>query len=136
MPEALAIGESSTRTAQRQYRRPPPPTPYPPPPPPPPGRLSFGLASFTVNDRPSAICPFIPAIAAWASWSEPISTNPNPFDRPVSRSWMACAVWTAPSAPTISRSWSSVTPYPRLPTYNFFPTVSHLTGPNGPEADG
>src|SRR5438105_2822114 len=36
-------------------------------------------------------------MAAWASWSVVISTNPNPFDRPVSRSVMSWARWTLPS---------------------------------------
>jgi hypothetical protein len=35
-------------------------------------------------------------MAAWASASEPISTNPNPFDRLVSRSTMIWALWTVP----------------------------------------
>jgi hypothetical protein len=35
-------------------------------------------------------------MAAWASWSEPISTKPNPFERPVSRSAMICADCTVP----------------------------------------
>ena len=30
-------------------------------------------------------------MAAWASWSVPISTKPKPFERPVSRSMMTWA---------------------------------------------
>jgi hypothetical protein len=33
-------------------------------------------------------------MAAWASWSLPISTKPKPFERPVSRSMMT---WASPS---------------------------------------
>ena len=36
-------------------------------------------------------------MAACASASEPISTNPNPFERLVSRSTMTCALWTDPN---------------------------------------
>src|SRR5439155_20106989 len=95
-----------------------------------------GLASLTVRARPSTIWPFIPLMAAWASWSLFISTNPNPFDRPVSRSVMSWARWTLPYGANSSCSWDSVTSNDRFPTYNFLPTVSHLTGPCGPETDG
>lgn len=63
-------------------------------------------------------------MAAWASWSEPISTNPNPFDRPVSRSMMTCADTTAPYGVNMSCNWESVTPQLRFPTYNFLPTTN------------
>ena len=49
-------------------------------------------------------------MAAWASWSLPISTNPNPLDRPVSRSMMTCADCTVPCSPNICSSVASVTP--------------------------
>jgi hypothetical protein len=40
------------------------------------------LASLTVNDRPFITCPLIARMAASPSWSDDISTNPNPFNRP------------------------------------------------------
>jgi len=49
-------------------------------------RPLFWRASLTVSARPSISFPLQPAMAAWASWSEPISTKPKPFERPVSRS--------------------------------------------------
>src|SRR6266851_4311923 len=60
-------------------------------------------------------------MAAWASWSLPISTKPNPLERPVSRSMITCADCTAPWAPNIC--WRSLSPTPnaKLPTYNFLP---------------
>ena len=36
------------------------------------------------------------AMAAWASWSLPISTKPKPLERPVSRSMITCADSTVP----------------------------------------
>ncbi len=39
----------------------------------------------------------MPSIADWASASEPISTKPKPFERPVSRSIMTFAELTTPN---------------------------------------
>ena len=74
------------------------------------GRSSRGLASLTVRVRPSDCWPFRVVIAAWASWSLVISTNPNPLDRPVSRSMMTCADFTAPCGVNICSRAPSVTP--------------------------
>jgi hypothetical protein len=49
-------------------------------------------------------------MAAWASWSEPISTNPNPLDRPVSRSMMTWADSTVPNGSNIFSRSPFVTP--------------------------
>src|SRR2546430_14025271 len=57
-------------------RRPPPPELL---------RSSHGLASYTVSARPTWPLLSRAAIAAWASASEPISTNPKPLLRPVAR---------------------------------------------------
>src|SRR5262249_21748200 len=60
-------------------------------------------------------------MAACASASLPISTKPNPLDRPVSRSMITCADWTVPCASkSCCRSLSAI-PYGRWPTYNFLP---------------
>src|SRR5947209_6544254 len=61
-------------------------------------------------------------MAAWASWLEPISTKPKPFERPVSRSMMTWADCTVPCGANIASRSASVTPYARLPTYNFAAT--------------
>jgi hypothetical protein len=49
-------------------------------------------------------------MAALASWSVPISTNPNPFERPVSRSLMTWADSTLPNGANICSKALSVTP--------------------------
>ena len=57
--------------------------------------LSRGRASLTVSDRPSPSWPLKAVMAGWASASLPISTKPNPLDRPVSRSMIT---WAANSS--------------------------------------
>jgi len=55
-------------------------------------------------------------MAAWASWSEDISTKAKPFDRPVSRSMMTWADRTVPCCPNRADTSESVAPNVRLPT--------------------
>src|SRR5438552_2418715 len=62
-------------------------------------------------------------MAAWASASELISTNPNPFERFVSRSTMICALCTVPNWENKASRSDWLTPYVRLPTYSFLPTI-------------
>ena len=57
--------------------------------------------SLTVSGRPSTSAPFIAWMAACASASLPISTKPNPFDRPVSRSMITWADTTLPCGANI-----------------------------------
>src|SRR6202035_3892597 len=83
-----------------QRPRPPPPPPRPPrspprspplPPrsrPPPPECSVLGRASFTLSVRPPTCEPFNPVMAFSPSSLLPISTKPNPRERPVSRSVM------------------------------------------------
>src|SRR5262249_33748482 len=104
----------------------PPPPPPPPKPPRPPGRSSRGRASFTTNLRPPTSLSCIPSIAACPSCGLDISTNPNPFERPVSRSTMTCADSTVPNGSNIACRSESLTLYGRLPTYNFFATEGLL----------
>src|SRR5918996_934514 len=82
--------------------RPPPPLrppPKPPRPPPPPRlpRSSRGRASLTVRLRPLNSLPLNCEIAASPSSLEDISTNPNPRERPVSRSSITEADSTVPA---------------------------------------
>ena len=51
----------------------------------------------------------MPLMAAWASASEPISTKPKPFERPVSRSIMTLAEATEPNCEKACCSDSSRT---------------------------
>src|SRR5207247_809043 len=71
--------------ASGDYQRPRPPPPPPPYPPPPPerGRSSRGLASLTVRERPFIMVPLRELMAASASDSFSISTNPKPLDCPL-----------------------------------------------------
>src|SRR5512143_3537632 len=57
-------------------------------------------------------------IAFWASTWLVISTNPKPFDVPVSRSVITAADTTVPACANNVRSSSSVVVYDRFPTYN------------------
>ncbi len=57
----------------------------------------MGRASLTTMLRPLSGWPFMPLMAAWASASLPISTNPKPLERPVSRSIITLALLTAPN---------------------------------------
>src|SRR5262249_20227018 len=68
-------------------------------------------------------------MAAWASWSLPISTKPKPLDRPVSRSMMTWADCTVPCGANSCSSAASVTSNVRFPTYNFLPICELLKGP-------
>jgi hypothetical protein len=70
--------------------------------------------------RPSRLEPFRPLIARSASSSEAISTNPNPRDRPVSRSVMTAADWTGPKRAKASRS-------PSVDVVNDRPPTNSLT---------
>jgi len=51
----------------------------------------------------------IPSIARAAASSVCISTNPNPLLRPVSRSWITCALITVPNSRNICSNASLVT---------------------------
>src|SRR5690606_13565566 len=82
------------RSPPRPPPKPPRPPPYPPRPPPKPLRCSRGRASLTVSDRPPCCVPCSAAMAASASPSSAISTNPNPLLRPVSRSAITSALLT------------------------------------------
>src|SRR5262249_1274284 len=64
-----------------------------------------------------------PWMAACASASEPISTNPNPFERWVSRSAMTWALSTVPNGENSASSSDSLTLKVRLPTNSFLPTI-------------
>jgi hypothetical protein len=66
--------------------------------------------------RPSRLEPFRLLIAFSASWSFAISTNPNPRDRPVSRSVMTAADWTMPKRAKASRSPSVAVENAKPPT--------------------
>ena len=57
-----------------------------------------------------------------ASAPSPISTNPKPRDRPVSRSDMTCAWVTCPCWPNSCSRSSDVVLNGRFPTYRFFAT--------------
>jgi hypothetical protein len=70
--------------------------------------------------RPSRLEPFSPPIARSASSSVAISTNPNPRDRPVSRSVMTAADWTGPKRAKASRS-------PSVEVENAKPPTNSLT---------
>jgi hypothetical protein len=59
------------------------------------------------------------AIAAFASSSELISTNPNPLDLLVNLSMMTVADTTVPACENDCFKESSVTEYGKPPTYNF-----------------
>ncbi len=78
---------------------------------------------FTVRFRPSKSFPWNISIAARASSLEDISTNPNPFDRPVILSMMIWAAVTVPAWPNAARNESSVVEYGNPPTYSFFSSV-------------
>jgi hypothetical protein len=71
--------------------------------------------------RPSRLEPFSALMARSASCSLPISTNPNPRDRPVSRSVMTAADWTGPKRANASRS-------PSVEVVNASPPTNSLTG--------
>src|ERR1039457_4706179 len=71
--------------------------------------------------RPSRAWPFMPLMAACASGSEPISTKPKPFERPVSRSIMTFAELTVPYCANACCRSSSRMLYERLPTYSLLP---------------
>ena len=120
---ATAAAASGHRRRSRRRRVPPPPPKPPrlPPPPKPPGRSSRGRASLTTIARPSRAWPFMPLMAACASGSEPISTKPKPFERPVSRSIMTLADDTVPYCANACWRSSSRTLYERLPTYSLLP---------------
>src|ERR1017187_2944823 len=60
-------------------------------------------------------------MAACASGSEPISTKPKPFERPVSRSIMTFAELTVPYCANACCRSSSRMLYERLPTYSLLP---------------
>src|SRR5438034_8863873 len=61
-------------------------------------------------------------MAFWASPSSFISTNPNPRDRPVSRSVITWARVTVPCWPNSCSRSSDVVLNGRFPTYRFFAT--------------
>src|SRR3972149_2828349 len=91
--------------------------PAPPLHPPRPGRPSErGRASFTLRVFPLRSLPLSALIAACASASEDISTNPKPFDLPLCLSFITVAVSTFPNGSKASRKSSSVTSYERVPT--------------------
>jgi hypothetical protein len=60
--------------------------------------------------------PFIPVIAACASSSTGIVTNPNPFDSPLAASFTIRTDSTAPKAANASFSFSSVVWRDKFPT--------------------
>src|SRR3990172_2051807 len=96
-----------------------------PPPPPPPERSSGGRARLTVSDRLPSSVPFSMLIAFWASASFSISTKPNPFDRPVSRSVIRVTDFTVPALLNSVVSSVSVAVYGKFPTYSL---VSMFSG--------
>src|SRR2546425_3159935 len=61
----------------------------------------MGLASFTVNGRPSSCEPLRVAMALSAP-SSSMTTNPNPFERPESRSVMILTDSTVPYCVNVS----------------------------------
>ena len=83
------------------------------------GRSVCGRASFTVSVLPSNSFPFMSSIAFWASSSVDISTNPNPFERPLMRSWIIAADSTVPACANASCNELSVVSYDKPPIYNF-----------------
>src|SRR6266545_3297603 len=94
------------------------------PPPPSLSRRAIGLASLTVNVRPSSWVPFRDSMAFWASLPELISTKPKPRDWPVNLSEITLADSTVPCSEKISCSRSPVTEYGKPPTYNLLPMFS------------
>jgi len=69
----------------------------------------------------------LPSISSMAAWAAPPSakvTNPNPRDRPVSRSVMTLASTTSPKRPKASRSPSSLVSQLRPPTKSLLPIFS------------
>src|SRR2546428_295512 len=59
-------------------------------------------------------------MAFCASAFDPISTNANPLERPVSRSMITVTDSTAPDCSNRVRRSSSVVAYDRFPTYSLF----------------
>src|SRR2546425_12309843 len=82
----------------------------------------MGLASFTVNGRPSSCEPLRVAMALSAP-SSSMTTNPNPFERPESRSVMILTDSTVPHCVNVSVMEISVVWNDKFPTYNFFDIV-------------
>ena len=70
--------------------------------------LLRGRASLTRAVRPLSMAPFNSAMAASPSLAFGISTKPNPFERPVSRSMTIFALVTSPCCSNASRSSSVV----------------------------
>lgn len=62
-------------------------------------------------------------MATFASSSVPISTNPNPFERPVALSMMIFALTTAPADAKSPFRSASVVSYGRLPINSLFPII-------------
>ena len=83
-------------------------------------RSVFGLASLTLSARPPELVPFSAAMARSASAESVISTNPNPRERPVSRSVTRLMLSTVPCGSKSARMEFSVAPKSRLPTNIFF----------------
>ncbi len=100
----------------------PPPRPPPPKPPPdrPPPRGLFSWASLTLMVLPSRLVPSILDIAVFASSSFVKVTNPNPRERPVSRSVITLASVISPKDANAWRRPSSVVSQLSPPTNNFF----------------
>jgi len=83
-------------------------------------------ASDTLMDRPLSSVPSNSEIARCASLSALNSMNPNPRDRPVSRSWITVASSTSPHRPNTSRRSCDVDPKWRFPTKSLIPITSYL----------
>jgi hypothetical protein len=84
--------------------------------------------------RPSRLEPFSPLMAFSASSSVAISTNPNPRDRPVSRSVMTAADWTGPKRAKAARSPSVEVVNARPPTNNLTAAMRTLLSKSRLEA--
>eukprot|EP00982_Pelagococcus_subviridis_P006496 30136-Pelagococcus_subviridis.AAC.5 len=78
----------------------------------------------TRSTRPSTSCPLRPFTTFSACSALDIVTNPNPRERPVSRSVISRESATSPYSP--QRSWRSrwSMPQERLPKYTFLASKS------------
>jgi hypothetical protein len=77
-----------------------------------------GLASDTAIALPSRFWPLSLAIAFLASSSDPISTNPKPFDLPVILSLITLADTTVPAWAKNAERLASVVSHDKPPTNN------------------